>query len=114
MQMLYVVVDRAGEPIAEGLTEAEAAHEILTYDSAQYELRPEEDGVGYRLWGREMNGRWSSYRFYSLASSLADAQAELMSDVVRTACTGERWKAEAVPQAEWDEMQARLAEENDQ
>jgi hypothetical protein len=114
MQMLYVVVDRAGEPIAEGLTESEAAHEILTYDSARYEIRADDDGEGWILWSKSLNGRWTPTIFGSWQTDRAAAEAVILAKVVRAAATFKGWTAEAVPQAEWDEMQARLAEENDQ
>ena len=112
--MLYVVVDRAGEPIAEGLTESEAAHEILTYDGEQYEIRADEDGEGWILWSRHETAHrpWTRTIFRSWQTDRDAAEAVILADVVRTACTGERWKAEAVLQAEWDEVQARLVEEN--
>jgi hypothetical protein len=112
MQMLYVVVDRAGTPIAEGLTESEAAHEILTHDSAQYEIRADEHGEGWILWSKSLNGRWTPTIFGSWQTDRDTAEAVILAEVVRAADTFNGWTAEAIPQADWDEMQARLAEEN--
>jgi hypothetical protein len=109
--MLYVVVDRSGEPIAEGLTEAEAAHEILTHDSAQYEIRADEDGEGWVLWSKSLNGRWTQCVFGSWQTDRDAAEAVILAEVVRAADTFNGWTAEAIPQDDWDEMQARLAAE---
>jgi hypothetical protein len=109
--MFYVVVDRAGTPLAEGLTEAEAAHEILTHDSARYEIRADEDGEGWILWSKSLNGRWTQCVFGSWQTDRDAAEAVILAEVVRAADTFNGWTAEAIPQAEWDEMQARLAEE---
>jgi len=103
--MLYAVIDAQGEPIAQGLTLAEAGHAILTHDSAQYEIREEPDGVGYRLWRKTLQAPWIGYGYYSLAVAEADARAEILADVVRSADTANRWPAEAIPQADLDAMQ---------
>ncbi len=41
--MLYVVVDRSGEPIAEGLSERDAARLILTHGGRRYEIKSYRD-----------------------------------------------------------------------
>ncbi len=112
--MLYVVVDRAGTPLAEGLTETEAAHEILTHDGEQYEIRADEDGEGWVLWTRHQtaNRPWTQTIFGSWQTDRDTAEAVILAEVVRAADTFNGWTAEAIPQADWDEMQARLAEEN--
>jgi hypothetical protein len=109
--MLYVVVDRSGEPIAEGLTEAEAAHEILTHDSAQYEIRKHPVNAGWSLWGKSLNGAFSLWLVASWEAEQDAAEVEILAEVVRIADTSLGWTAEAIPQDDWDEMQARLAEE---
>ena len=109
--MLYVVVDRSGTPIAEGLTEAEAAHEILTHDSARYEIRADEDGEGWILWGKTLYSPWLASIFGSWATDRDAAEAEIMAEVVGMSDTALGWTAEAIPQDDWDAMQARLAEE---
>ena len=63
--MFYTVIDAQGEPIAQGLTLAEAGRAILTHDGAQYELRPDADGEGWILWGKSLNGPWTAYVFGS-------------------------------------------------
>ena len=110
--MFYVVIRQDGEPIAEGLTEAEAAHEILTYDSEQYEIRADRDGEGWILWGKSLNGPWTASIFGSWETDRDAAEAEILAEVVRAADVGNHWKAEALPQADWDAMQGQLAEEN--
>jgi hypothetical protein len=109
--MLYAVINQTGEPIAEGLTEAEAAHEILTHDSARYEIRADRDGEGWILWGKELNGPWTASIFGSWLPDRDAAEAVILAEVVRAADTFNGWTAEAIPQADWDEMQTRLAAE---
>jgi hypothetical protein len=109
--MLYAVINAQGEPIAEGLTEAEAAHAILTYDGGGYEIRSDPDGEGWILWGKSLNGPWIAYIFGSWETDRDDAEAEIMAEVVGMSDTAARWPAEAIPQDDWDAMQAQLAEE---
>ena len=49
MTTTYTVLSRQGEIEGRGLSLAEAASEILTYDGREYEIRPPE-GAGYWLW----------------------------------------------------------------
>ena len=108
--MLYAVINAQGEPIAQGLTEAEAAHEILTHDSAQYEIRADDDGEGWVLWGKSLNGPWTAYVFGSWQADRDAAEAEILAEVVRAADTANGWTAEAIPQADFDAMQEGGAE----
>lgn len=103
--MLYAVIDAQGEPIAQGLTLAEAGHAILTHDGAQYELRPDADGEGWILWGKSLNGLWTAYIFGSWQTDRVAAEAEIMLAVVRKSDTALGWPAEAIPQADFDAMQ---------
>lgn len=91
----YVVINAQGEPIAENLSEAEAAHAILTYDSADYEIREDAEG-GHRLWARPLNGPWRSYLIYSPEYDRHVAEAEILAEVTRTADTSQGWGAEAI------------------
>jgi len=109
--MLYVVINTQGEPIAQGLTLAEAGHAILTHDGARYELRPDEDGEGWILWSKSLNGRWTQCVFGSWQTDRDAAEAVILAEVVRAADAFNGWTAEAIPQADFDAMQARLAEE---
>ena len=103
--MLYAVINAQGEPIAQGLTLAEAGHAILTYDGAQYELRPDADGGGWVLYAKPLNGLWTAYVFGSWQPDRDAAEAEILADVVRSADTANRWTAEAIPQADLDATQ---------
>lgn len=103
--MLYAVINAQGEPIAQGLTLAEAGHAILTYDSARYELRPDADGEGWILWCKSLNGPWTAYVFGSWQADRDAAEAEILAEVVRAADTANRWPAEAIPQADFDATQ---------
>lgn len=108
--MLYAVIDAQGEVIAQQLTLAEAGHAILTHDSARYELRSDSDGEGWILWGKSLNGPWTSYVFGSWKTDRDAAEAEIMAEVVRAADTANRWTAEAIPQEDYDAMQKEIAQ----
>ena len=103
--MLYAVINAQGEPIAQGLTEAEAAHAILTYDGAEYEIRADEDGEGWILWGKSLNGPWLAYIFGSWETDRDAAEAEIMAEVVGMSDTSLGWPAEAILQADFDAAQ---------
>jgi hypothetical protein len=99
---MYAVINQQGEAIAQGLTLAEASHAILTYDGAQYELRPDPDGEGWVLWGKSLNGPWGPDLIVSAEYYRDDAEAEIMAEVVRAADTSLGWTAEAIPQEDYD------------
>ena len=113
--MLYAVVDQSGELIARDLTTEQAAHEILTVDRQKYDIRPDSSGDYWTLWTLPP---WSARgrRFWTATligtyGTEAEARAEIFARVVKEADGGRWWKAEAIPQEEYDEMQARLAAE---
>lgn len=111
--MLYAVVDRSGDLIARDLTTAQAAHEILTVDGQEYEIRNNgADGDYWTLWERQQvaNKPWTATIIGTYGSE-AEARAEIFAHVVKEADGGRWWKAEAIPQEEYDEMQARLEAE---
>jgi hypothetical protein len=103
--MLYAVINAQGEPIAQGLTVAEAGHAILTHDGGGYTVRLDPDGEGWILWGKRLNGQWHAYIFGSWQTDRGAAEAEIMADVVRASDTARGWPAEAIPQADFDAMQ---------
>jgi hypothetical protein len=78
----YTVVDIDGEPIARHLTAAEAAHIILTDDGRDYEIRRDE--LGCVLWTRQQvaNRPWAKTVVFSLADTLAEAEAEIFDAVI--------------------------------
>lgn len=104
--MFYAVINAQGEPIAQGLTLAEAGHAILTYDGAQYELRPDPEDEGWIWWGKLPDSPWTTYlAFGSWHHDRDAAEAEILAEVVRAADTARGWPAEAIPQADFDAMQ---------
>lgn len=50
--IIYDVIGHEGTIIAESLTADEAAHEILTSDGREYEIR-EDRTAGFTLWSRQ-------------------------------------------------------------
>jgi hypothetical protein len=94
--MLYAVVDQGGELIARDLTIENAADEILSTDSQEWEIRADTAG-DFWTYGTE-----------------ADARAEILAEVVRVADGGASWKAEAMPQADYDAMISQAEAEADE
>lgn len=110
--MLYAVVDQSGDLIARDLTTEEAAHEILTVDGQEYDIRPDSAGDYWTLWTRHRaaNRPWSTSLMGAYGTE-AEARAEILAYVVREADGGSLWKAEAILQSVYDEMIERLAAE---
>ena len=107
--MPYAVVDQSGELIARDLTTEDAAHEILTVDGQEYEIRPDSAGDYWTLWTRQQvaNKPWTSTLFGDYGPE-NEARAVIFAHVVNEADGGRWWMAEAIPQEEYDEMEARL------
>ncbi len=84
----YTVMTDSSSP-RRHLTLKDAAEELLTYDSHEYEIRPEDDGTGYRLWITPFS-RASTFggqamiksRFFSLSGDLESAEREIFDAVV--------------------------------
>lgn len=112
--MLYAVVDQSGDLIARDLTTEQAAHEILTVDGQEYEMRRDPEGY-WSLWTRQQvaNRPWTCTLLGSWGQTEDDAKAEVFADALRQADGGRHWMAEAIPQDEYDAMMARLAAEAD-
>ena len=112
--MLYAVVDQSGDLIARDLTTEQAAHEILTGDGQEYEIRLNSAGDFWTLWTRQQvaNKPWKVTLMGTYGTE-AEARAKIFAHVVKEADGGRWWKAEAIPQEEYDEMEARLAAEAD-
>lgn len=108
MTTLYTVIDTNGSVIDQSLTAGEAMHTILIDDGHQYEIRPEEDGNGYRLWTSEysrnstLGGRPLTRTFvYSLETDGAAAEREIALKVIAA-----RWPRK--PEAMTDEAYAGM------
>jgi len=110
--MLYAVVDQSGDLIARDLTTEQAAHEILTVDGQEYEIRPDSAGEYWTMWGRQQvaNKPWTATLIGTYGTE-DEARAEIFAHVVKEADGGRHWKAEAILQDEYDAMMARLAAE---
>ena len=107
MITIYDVVDHDGELVAESLTAAEAAHEILTSDGREYDIRNAEDG--YVVWSRQQvaNRPWARTTITSIKSDRAEAEADIFAQVV----AAERWNGhpEAVERGARIQAAAQLA-----
>lgn len=103
--MTYTIINQQGEPVAQGLDAASAAHAILTYDSASYEIVRDGDWV---LWTKRLNGRWAPTLIGSAEDDQADAEAAIFAEVVRVADTAHGWTAEAITDEQCAEMLAEM------
>jgi hypothetical protein len=111
--MLYAVVDQSGELIARDLTTEQAAHEILTVDGQEYEIRPDSTDGYWTLRSRKpvSNKPWTAHLLIVKYGTEDEARAAIFAHVVAAADGGRWWKAEAIPQEEYDEMVERLRAE---
>ena len=87
----YTVLNRHGDVQVEGASLSEAAQAVLGYDGHEYEIRKDEDGLGYTLWVSQfsrnsaLGGRplvrsaiYSSFN----GQSEGDAEAEIFRKVI--------------------------------
>lgn len=107
----YTILSGEGEMIETGLSLRDAAHEVLTSDSREYEVREDKDG-GFTLWSRQQvaNRPWAATRFFSIKTDRAEAEAEIFAEVV----SSERFAGhcEAITDEQYAEMLASLAEDD--
>jgi hypothetical protein len=97
-----------------GLSVHAAAVEMLTYDGHDYEIRPEADGRGFRLWTCQpvANRRWEETVVFSLEADEAAATIEIMQRVVDfKGRRGGSWAGDCMPDTDFDQMLADLAED---
>jgi hypothetical protein len=83
--MTYTVIDTgSGEAIATGLNAADAACEVLTSDSQEFDVRPADDGNGFELWTRKQvaNKGWTRTVVYSIEADRTAAEAEIFAKVI--------------------------------
>jgi hypothetical protein len=111
MTTYTVLSSTSGEAIATGLTAAEAMQEILTDDGHEYEIRPEADGHGSRLWTSTYSRNSTAYNgltasvVYSLAADEAEAEQEIAAKVIAA-----HWprKPEAMTDEAYTAMRAEM------
>jgi hypothetical protein len=109
--MKLTVIDYNGEALGRHLTEADAAHTILTHDGADYEIREGEwkGSKIFELWTRKQvaNKPWTETAVFSMADTRAEAEAEIFAEV----CAA-RWPRhpEAISDDQYDEILAVTAD----
>ncbi len=88
----------------------EAMHALLNYDGAGYEIRPEVDGLGFRLWTHRphQGNRYTETDIWSLETDEAAATDEIAARVISRRGLGE---PEVLTEQQFREMVARLAAE---
>lgn len=79
----YTVISQHGDVIATGLSLRDAADEVLSSDSREYDVRQDSDGT-YTLWSRQQvaNRGWTATRFFSVATDRGEAEDEIFRAVV--------------------------------
>ena len=100
----YTVVDPVGTPLARGISARDAAAEILSYDGAHYDVRPEDDGDGYVLFVGRRGFPLARTRYFSLAADRDLGEAEIFAEVVASTDFG----AEALTDEAFDRAAAGL------
>lgn len=98
MDTLYRLSETVNGYAWNNLTQEQVVHTIYTDDSACVEMRPHEDGEGWELWHRTLNGRWGRVGF-SLKDSEAAAYAEIMKDIFDANQFEDVWSIETMD--EW-------------
>ena len=90
----YTILTGEGEMIATGLSLRDAAAEVLTSDSREFDIRSD-DGV-FTVWIRQQaaNSPWTATHFVSFAPAREDAEREIFTDVVN--CEQMRGHSEAI------------------
>lgn len=105
----YTFID--GDNAITGLTMIEAARELLSADSAEYEIRIDPRG-GYRLWTRKQvaNKPWTQTIIFSLEDSEAAAEEEIARLVIGSGAW-ETGNIHVLTDDEYAELQAELENE---
>ena len=83
MNQKFTVVDTDGEAIARHLTAAEAAHIILTDDGREYQIRLIDGDFALLTRHQVANRPWEKTVLFSVAMTLAEAEAEIFAAVIR-------------------------------
>lgn len=109
----FTVIDSAsGEVIGTGLTAADAAAEVLTSDSQEFDIRAAEDGNGFELWTRQQvaNKGWTRTVVYSIEAARDAAEAEIFAKVIAA-----DWPRHptVLTDAQYAEMLAELADDGE-
>ena len=99
-----------------GLTLDQAANELLTGDGYTYEIRPEDDGQGWRLWisrGSQHSYGGTQGLISSVFFSLADAETEAAAEIFQK-ILGHEWHGqEGSTDEQFTKMLAEYAAEAD-
>lgn len=99
----FTVIDTDGNQLGRHLTAAEAARIILTEDGREYQIRLIDGDFALLTRHQVANRPWEKTVLFSVAMTLAEAEAEIFAAVIRA-----RWPRhpEAIPDAEYDAISA--------
>lgn len=108
----YTILDANGFLRAEGYSAAEAAISVLTYDGHQFEIRPADDGKGWRLWTTRFSRNSTCYDglhrgvIFSIEPDFVAAEADIFGQVIQNA---EWWRGqEVMTDADYAAMRAEM------
>jgi hypothetical protein len=95
IKMAYTVLNFEGTVQERGADLQTAAHTVMSYDGHEFEIIPEKDGYGYRLWTSQFSRNSCCWRgltksvIFSLAKTKATAEIEIYQQVIARA---DYWK----------------------
>lgn len=111
----YTVLNRHGEVQERNCGLHEAAETVLRYDGYEFEIRPEEDGRGYRLWTSTFSRNSGCFNGLtrSVIFSLEDHPAHAVQDIYRQVINHSDWwcGCDVMSDDDYDAMQAEAARE---
>jgi hypothetical protein len=82
-----------------GLSAEDAAHELLTYDGYEYQIRPAEDGEGWELWissASRNSTAWKGINGKSVIFNLEDDEAKARQEIFERVIWTGMWNNEYV------------------
>lgn len=85
MTTTFTIADFRADAVHSGLSASEAAHELLSHDGAEYDVRAAEDGAGFELWHRKPNAHrvaWVKTVIWSSATDREAAEADIFAKVI--------------------------------
>lgn len=105
----FTIINWSDYSIQSGLTLDDAAHEVLSCDESQFEIREAKEG-GYSLWSSNpsLNQDWVETKFFSREEDAEKAKEEIFTMVV------DNPRFQAICEVLTDEMYDEIKSNSDQ
>jgi hypothetical protein len=89
----FTVENASGNLLGRGLSLFEAAIEVLRYDGHEYQIRQDDDGIGWRLYTSTYSCNSTAYKGLkpSTIFSTADTETEATEDIMRQVVENAIW-----------------------